>query len=226
VPANLPAPASGGASPTPAIAFPSSRPITYAAIGASDTVGVGAPNPATDGWVPRLHRRLPPGSRLVNLGISGARLRDAVQKELPKAIEAKPDLVTIWNVVNDLNANVDLASYERDLDKLLGDLIAKTPARLAVGNCPDLARVPAYIRAGIPADALRQEVGRWNGLIGQAVARHAGRAVLVDLYARSTEVDVDPSLVAGDDFHPSAQGYAQIAEVYWDFLVANRLVAG
>ena len=57
------------------------------------------------------------------------------------------------------------------------------------------------------------------------VARHPGRAYLVDLYARSTEIDVDPNLVAGDDFHPSARGYAKIAEVFWDFLVANRLFA-
>ena len=175
--------------------------------------------------MPRLHRRLPAGSKLVNLGISGARLSQAVEKELPRAVEARPDLVTIWNVVNDLNANVDLAAYERDLDRLLGELVARTPARIAIGNCPDLARVPAYAKAGIPPDALRQEVGRWNAVIARATARQPGRVYLVDLYARSTEIDVDPSLVAGDDFHPSASGYANIAEVFWDFLVANRLVA-
>ncbi|HEY3111618.1 MAG TPA: GDSL-type esterase/lipase family protein, partial [Chloroflexota bacterium] len=114
------------------MAFPKSRPITYVAIGASDTVGVGAPNPATDGWVPRLHKRLPAGSKLVNLGISGARLSQAVEKELPRAVEARPDLVTVWNVVNDLNANVDPAAYERDLDRLLGELVARTPARIAI----------------------------------------------------------------------------------------------
>jgi lysophospholipase L1-like esterase len=175
--------------------------------------------------VPQLHRRLPAGSKLVNLGISGARLGQAVEKELPKAVEARPDLVTVWNVVNDLNANVDLAAYERDLDRLLGELAARTSARVAIGNCPDLARVPAYVRAGIPPDALRQEVGRWNVVIARATARHPGRAYLVDLYARSNEIDVDPDLVAGDDFHPSAKGYSAIAEVFWDFMVANRLVA-
>ena len=32
-------------------------------------------------------------------------------------------------------------------------------------------------------------------------------------------------MVAGDDFHPSAKGYAKLAGVFWEFMVANRLVA-
>ena len=33
------------------------RPLTYVAIGASDAVGVGAKEPETEGWVPRLGTR-------------------------------------------------------------------------------------------------------------------------------------------------------------------------
>jgi acyl-CoA thioesterase-1 len=203
--------------------FRKDRPITYAAIGASDTVGVGAPDPAKDGWVPQLFRRLPNGSKLVNLGISGARLSDAVEKELPRAVEAKPDFVTVWNVVNDLNANVDLAAYERDLDRLLGELTSKTSARIMVGNCPDLTRVPAYAKLGIPPEQLRAEVARWNVAIARAVGKHPNRVYLVDLYARSGELDFDPGLVSLDDFHPSARGYARLAEVFWEFAVTFRL---
>jgi lysophospholipase L1-like esterase len=209
--------------PTPL--FRKDKPVVYVAIGASDTVGVGAPEPAKDGWVPLLHRRLPPGSKLVNLGISGARLGDAVARELPKALEAKPDLATVWNVVNDLNANVDLAAYEKDLDRMLGDLTSKTAARVLIGNCPDLARVPAYQKLGIPPDMLRSEVSRWNVSIARVVSKYPNRVYLVDLFARSGEIDVDPNLVAGDDFHPSASGYARLADVFWDFAVASHLVA-
>ncbi len=210
------------ASPTPGTVFRKDQPLVYAAIGASDTVGVGAPDPTKDGWVPQLFRRLPAGSKLVNLGISGARLADAVQKELPRAIEAKPDLATVWNVVNDLNANVDLAAYERDCDRLLGDLAKATPARVLVGNCPDLGRVPAYAKLGIPADALRAEVAKWNAVIARVVDRYPNRVYLVDLYARSTDVDFD-GLVSVDDFHPSAKGYGGLADVFWDFATAARL---
>src|SRR5688500_18339495 len=166
-----PQPTPAPPSPTPPIAFAKEKPITYAAIGASDTVGVGAPTPSRDGWVPLLHRRLPAGSKLVNLGVSGARLADAVKGQLPKALDAKPELVTVWNVVNDLNANVDLALYERDLDRLVRDLTTRTPARVLVANCPDLGRVPAYTKLGIPPDELRREVARWNQVIARVAQK-------------------------------------------------------
>jgi lysophospholipase L1-like esterase len=224
-----PAPTSArpAATPTPTgpIAFPKGRTITYVAIGASDTVGVGAANPARDGWVPQLHRRLAPGSRLVNVGVSGARLSQAVQAQLPKAIEAKPDLVTVWNVVNDLNANVDIAAYERDLDRLLRELTTRTNAQVLVGNVPDLARVPAYTSLGIPPEELRKEARRWNELIARVAQKYPGRVSVVDLYARSAEMEIDATLVAGDDFHPSAKGYTRLADVFWEHMVARRLVA-
>jgi lysophospholipase L1-like esterase len=212
-------------SPTAPIAFPKAKPITYVAIGASDTVGVGAANPARDGWVPQLHRRLPAGSRLVNLGVSGARLSQALQEQLPRAIEARPDLVTIWNVVNDLNANVDMAAYERDFDRLLRELTSRTGARVLVGNVPDLAKVPAYASLGIPPDELRKEAALWNRLIARVAEKYPGRVYVVDLYARSGEIELDQTMVAGDDFHPSSKGYARLADVFWESMVANRLVA-
>lgn len=143
--------------------------------------------------------------------------------QLARAVESKPDFVTVWNVVNDLNANVDLAAYERDLDKVLGDLVSKTQARVLVGNCPDLTRVPVYAKLGIPADQLRQEVTRWNAVIARVVGRYPNRGYLVDLYARSGELDFDPGLVSLDDFHPSARGYARLADVFWEFAIAARL---
>ena len=72
------------------------RPLVYVAIGASDSVGIGAIDPARDGWVPVLYRKLPFESRLVNLGISGSLVREAVVQQLPVALDADPDLVTIW----------------------------------------------------------------------------------------------------------------------------------
>jgi lysophospholipase L1-like esterase len=175
--------------------------------------------------VPQLHRRLAPGSRLVNLGVSGARLSQALQAQVPKAIEAKPDLVTVWNVVNDLNANADMAAYERDLDRLLRELTTRTSAQVLVGNVPDLARVPAYTSLGIPPEELRKEAQRWNELIARVAQRYPGRVSVVDLYARSAEIEIDATLVAGDDFHPSAKGYAKLADVFWEHMVAHRLVA-
>src|SRR5690348_17330359 len=76
------------------------RPVTYVALGASDAVGVGSNSPGSQGYVPLIAARLAKGSHLINLGISGIRLHEAISKELPLAIATSPDLVTIWLVAN------------------------------------------------------------------------------------------------------------------------------
>src|SRR4051794_8436304 len=70
--------------------------VTYVAIGASDAVGVGAANPETDGWVPRFGAQLGPNVRVVNLGVSGSTLGQALQEQLGPAVDAQPDVVTVW----------------------------------------------------------------------------------------------------------------------------------
>src|SRR5215208_5441656 len=182
------------------------RPLTYVAIGASDTVGVGANAPEAEGWVPVLATHLPPNSRLVNLGISGTLLRQALDQQLPVALDSDPDLVTIWLAVNDLNAGVPLSRYGSELDRLLGTLRADTHATVLVGNVPDLARLPVYQQLD-PVEVER-EVDRWNQTIAEVVARHG--AELVDLHTRWRELVEHPEYVGRDGFHPSTDGYRRL----------------
>src|SRR5205823_11226144 len=65
------------------------------AIGASDAVGVGAKDPLTGGWVPRLGARLGAEARVVNLGVSGSTLAQALEEQLGPALDAQPDIVKI-----------------------------------------------------------------------------------------------------------------------------------
>ena len=112
-------------------------PRTYVAIGASDAVGVGANDPATEGWVPRLAQLLGPDTRLRNLGVSGTLIRTALQDQVPAAVREQPDLVTVWLAVNDLDAHTSLASYSADLDSLLFTLARQTHASVLVANVPE-----------------------------------------------------------------------------------------
>jgi lysophospholipase L1-like esterase len=189
---------------------PSPRPITYVALGASDAVGVGTRSPATEGWVPQLGWRLGPGARTVNLGVSGSTLRQALDEQLGPALDARPTLVTVWLAVNDLNARVPLDAYARDKDTLLGALRG-TGARVLVANVPDLPRVGVY--AQVDAETLRVEIGRWNAVIAGAAARHG--AELVDLNANWRELAEHPEYVSADGFHPSVEGYARLAEIFY-----------
>ena len=193
-----------------------SRPLVYVALGASDSVGVGASNPAEEGWVPQFQHRLPPGTRLVNLGVNGFTIRQAIEQTLPIALDAEPDVVTVWLAVNDFNARVNLEQYERDLDRLLGALAEAHPRRILIGNLPDLTRVPIYTTAGVSRTALRAEVDRWNAAIARQAARHD--AVLVDLHSEWTELAAHPEYVSADGFHPSAAGYQRLADLFYTAL--------
>ena len=64
------APASAAASPTPA-----DPPRVYVAVGASETVGVGADDPATEAWPRVLHDTGAARRRFVDVGVSGATVR-------------------------------------------------------------------------------------------------------------------------------------------------------
>jgi acyl-CoA thioesterase I len=185
------------------------KPLTYVAIGASDAVGIGAQNPETDGWVPRLAAQLGPTARLVNLGISGSTLHQALNEQVGPALDAQPDVVTVWLAVNDLNDHVPLEQYAADLDRLLARL-DQTHARVLVGNVPDLGRLAAS--RGADAAPLQAEVDRWNVAIAETTARHG--ATVVDLFARWQEVAEHPEYLSADGFHPSSEGYQRLADVF------------
>jgi lysophospholipase L1-like esterase len=185
------------------------QPLTYVAIGASDAVGVGATNPETDGWVPRLATQLGPDVHVVNLGVSGSTLSQALQEQLGPALDANPDVVTVWLAVNDFNAQIPLEAYAADLDTLLGQL-ETTHARVLVGNIPDLGALAPY--RGIDPVPLRKQVDRWNSVIADTTARHGD--TLVDLYSHWQEITQHPEYLSSDGFHPSSEGYQALADVF------------
>ena len=183
------------------------RPLTYVAIGASDSAGVGAAMPERESWPAVLHRRLPDGSRLVNLGINGSLLRQALDQQLPVALDSAPDLITVWLAVNDYGARVPLEPYLADLSTLLSELRSKTRATVLVGNIPDLGAIPAAGRFDL------RFVDRWNAGIDEIVRRH--EATLVDLRTTWQEVREHPEYISSDGFHPSTAGYRRLAEVFY-----------
>jgi acyl-CoA thioesterase-1 len=204
------------ARPSPsAVSSPSpvaSRGLNYVAIGASDTVGVGAADPATQGWVPRFARRLGPQTRVQNLGVSGTVIHAALDEQLPVAVRAQPDVVTVWLAVNDLNAGVQVQQYHSDLEIMLSTLARETHAAVLVANVPDLTLVPKY--RDQDTRELHDAIESWNTAIDNAARRN--RAHVVDLFAEYAELAANPGYLSDDGFHPSSAGYARIADLFAD----------
>ncbi len=197
-----------------ALASVFSSPITYVALGASDAVGVGSSEPGSQGYVPLIAARLPLGSHALNLGISGIRLHEALSEELPLALSTSPQLITIWLVANDFVDGVSYQSYISDLNTLLQQIRAKTQARVVMANLPDLTRLPAFSNE-TRAQKTRQleAIDQWDQGIAQVAARY--EVALVDLLQDGSELTDHPGYISGDGFHPSAQGYVRLAQLFW-----------
>jgi lysophospholipase L1-like esterase len=206
-------------SPTPPLGTPGSAPgpatlapgptMRYVAIGASDTVGVGASDPVRGSWPARIAARLPAGSAYLNLGVSGSLAIQAQREQLPGGLAQRPTLVTIWLAVNDLNAGIAPASYRESLAAIVDPLVARTEATIFVGNVPDLRPVPAY--AGVDKLMLAAQIAAYNEVIAAVAAKDPRRVVVVDLNTGSAEL-VSNATVARDGFHPSDAGYQLIAD--------------
>jgi lysophospholipase L1-like esterase len=193
---------------------PKSR-LTYVAIGASDAFGLGTDDPASESWPSDLAQELGNGVHLINLGIPGIHLHNAINVELPIALESHPDLVTIWLAVDDLADKVPVDSYSHDLDFMLNRLQTVAPhAPILVANVPDLTLVP-HFQSWDP-QTLRTWIGLYNNAIATIVKRHS--VLLVDLYSQRSKMAAHPEYISSDGFHPNALGYTKLAEFFYQVL--------
>lgn len=204
--------------------------VSYVALGASDAVGVGADNPAKQGYVPIIISRLPPGARALNLGIDGIELHDALQQELPQAVAGKPSIVTVWLAANDFKDCVALDQYHADLETLLSTLQAQTHAAIFMANLPDMSQLPAIkdqsvgiapCLQGQTSQQIQASVARWNAVISDEAQRHS--VVLVDL--SPFDIAAHPEYISSaDGFHPSTAGYLQLANLFWAAITVHGAV--
>ena len=190
---------------------PTRGPERYVAIGASDTVGVGARDPATGSWPARVAAQLVTGSTYKNYGVSGSLASHALRDQAPPAVSQEPTMISIWLAVNDLNAGVEVAAYGAALDALLDLLVPRTQAMIFIGNVPDLRAVPVYAR--LDPQFVASRVNAYNAAIARSAERHLRRVIVVDLFTGSAEL-VGSATVSADGFHPSDRGYELIAERY------------
>jgi acyl-CoA thioesterase I len=211
-----------GATPTPTsglVPIASTTPaaaLTYAAIGASDSYGVGTTHPASDNWPTVLSHQLGSSVHVLNLGIPGATVALALREEAPIAVDAAPNIVTVWLGINDLDTGTPLGRFSADLRALLGVLSTQTRASVFVGNLPDLTLVP-YFQRKYDAGQLSRDVSAWNAAI--AAAAKAEHATLVDIRARWGELAQHPEYIAEDGLHPSTIGAARLAAVFSQAIV-------
>jgi lysophospholipase L1-like esterase len=189
---------------------------TYVAIGASDAFGIGTDDPDRESWPTVLSSLLGPHTHLINLGIPGEVVSQALSMELPVALASQPNIITVWLAVNDLADGIPLASYQVALHQLLVSLHTGTRARIFVGNIPDLTLLPHFFTYN-PV-ALTSQVEQWNSAIASICTRVG--VTLVDIHAAWQSLIYHPEYISGDGFHPSAAGARQLAQLFYSSISA------
>jgi lysophospholipase L1-like esterase len=194
--------------------------ITYVAIGASDSFGIGTTDPYSDNWPTDLMYLLGANHiHLIDLGIPGIIVHEALSLELPIAVDAHPNLVTIWLGVNDIVDKVPVSSYAQDLNTLLSKLRSAAPgATIAIANIPDLTLLPYF--SNYDTQQLSQVIQIYNAAIANAAQLH--HAILVDLTQQNYNLAAHPEYISSDGLHPNDIGYQQLAKLFYTAIKAAQ----
>jgi lysophospholipase L1-like esterase len=180
--------------------------LLYVAIGDSAAQGVGASNPGRSyvGLVAQ-HVRARTGRtvRVINLSVSGARLREAIAAQLPALAGLEPDLVTAAVGANDI-ASFDAERFERELAVVYDAL----PSGAIVGD------VPAFYFG-----AAERRVQEANSIVHRLAAQRGFE--VAPIYARTRRqgsARYALNQVAADFFHPNDRGYRVWASAFLPLL--------
>src|SRR6476661_8687526 len=169
----------------------------WVALGDSMTQGIGASAPDR-GWVGQLAEHLAAAGRphrVVNLSVTGARVQDAIDQQLPALRDLLdaglvPELVTVVLGSNDVVS----PRLRTGLTERFAELLDGLPDGAVVANLPNPHREARRVEA-----LLRQR-------------EREGRLVVADMRAHGPHSW--RGRLAADKFHPNDAGYAAMAHVF------------
>ncbi len=183
------------------IAVRSDGPL-WVAIGDSTALGIGASEPANS-YVGIAAAEL--GLRVVNLAMSGARVRDGLDRQLPILDDLMDKGIEVACVTMCLGSNDvfwrSSSKTDTDLRADLTEAIDRLPAGSAV----------------TPAAGASERAKLANRAIRSAAARRG--FPVMEVWGRGDEPPSER--LASDRFHPNDLGYARMAEAVVETLVAT-----
>jgi lysophospholipase L1-like esterase len=184
--------------------------IRYVAIGDSYSIGEGAsPN---ESWPALLTRHLNERGLQVELvanpSVTGWTTQQAIDRELPIFLKAKPNFATLLIGVNDWVQSIDEVTFRKRFTFLLDQMLGVLPdkKRLLVVTIPDFGVTPTGPRYARGRD-ISAGIRRFNEIVIDETAKRG--LTIVDIFELSQKMGSDSSLVARDGLHPSAKEYAE-----------------
>lgn len=191
----------------PILTFGSSHPpLNYLVLGDSTAAGVGADYNAgiavmTAEELSRMHT-----VRMLNLAVSGARIRDVRAEQLPRLGSFVPDVVLLAVAANDVTHLTRVESMRADLRAIIRTLrMTNRAVTIVATGSPDMGappHIPRLLR-GIAAWRTRSINAMFRE---EAATDHFTVAPIAEVTGPMFRKD--RSLFADDRFHPNERGYA------------------
>ncbi|MDP9066899.1 MAG: SGNH/GDSL hydrolase family protein [Actinomycetota bacterium] len=198
-------------------------PLNFVVMGDSTSAGIGAGD-AEHAYPTLLAERLAEATgrrvRLTVLGVSGARVKDVLNDQLPQLGAVEPDIVFIGIGANDVTHFTDLADIQADMKQIL-EGVTRLGTEVVVAGAPDM-RVAAWLQ---PLRYLTYLRGKQVAAAIEEVAR-AQRVPVVELAEETGHFFAEEPAAhfSEDEFHPSALGYQRWADAIFPVLI--RTVEG
>ena len=226
--------AGGGTSVTPGTQA-HVTPYTYVAIGGNESVGFDASDPVRQAFPVLLDRRLPNQTVFYDLAVPDAAAADVLTHQEAAALALRPNLVTIWVGLSDLEAGVSPTEFGSELQKIVAPLRA-LHAQVLLANIEPITDAPAYeacagVQGSPPnsgsshcfidnrfaghtlpsADVTNASLASYNAQIAAVAARDG--AELVNVNAAMSRSGA-PSPFSTDDLDLSTAGQALAARLF------------
>lgn len=204
-------------------------PQVYVAIGSDETVGTGIERPLVEAWPRVLFRTaLDRSTVFVNAATDGSTVADALEEQLPVALELEPTLATVWVNRWDVMRGIPVETYERQLTNLVRALRRGGRTEVLVANVPPLPAGGASVILGptspneddaffteVPPAAPREVAARiaaYNEAIARVAASEGATVVDVQAAARAAP------LYLSDGVGLTSEAHARVAELFAEAL--------
>jgi acyl-CoA thioesterase-1 len=175
--------------------------FTYIALGDSTAQGIGASQP-DNGYVGLLVKRITQTTgksvRVVNLSVTGAKIDDVINKQLPQLKKYKPDLITVEIGSNDVANNYNSQRFQEQYEKLASLL----PSNTIVADIP-------YFGGRL---RLNNKALNASGSIRNIAQEHNFKLVKLQETTRQKQSVFNYS---ADYFHPSNRAYKIWEDAFW-----------
>ncbi|MFF3335817.1 SGNH/GDSL hydrolase family protein [Streptomyces sp. NPDC002888] len=201
------------------------RTLRFVALGDSLTEGVG--DPVGDGWrgwaallADGLAEQPQEAVEFTKLAVSGAQTRDVLERQLPAALELRPDLASVVVGVNDtLRCTFDIQAVAERLDTVYAAVTGQGAA-LLTACLPDPGAM-----LGLPG-ALARPLARRQRAVNAVVHALSDRYGAVHLHAAEGAWLTDRALWSADRLHPGEGGHRQLAVRFHARLAEAGLATG